>query len=485
LPAVERPARPVDIDTALSRETWGAYGAPRQRSLVRTRLRKQASSVGQVMGLEVVRQLVGQVAQDPRLLAPVREAMVALEPSLARLALNSPRFFAEHDNPARTLLERIAQRSFKYNDEFSTEFNDFFEGVKDSFNALNRLETLPDAAPFESALARLAADWSEQDREEESQCRQVVQSVELAERRQREADQIAWDLSQRSDLDGAPALVQDFLFGPWSLVLAQARLGSPGDEMDPGGFVGVITDLLWSVKREATLRDPARAFEVIPRVVPKLRAGLELLGHPESETNSFFQALERLHRPVLKLRAKHRRQSLVGQLAASPLDEDLQPAPAQKPQAREVPWLRDVELRECGFQDTLPSDYALLEPAAPVPAPAGSPVVAAKVQPIPITTVAGVPIAEPQADALIATMGEGCWVDLFSRQRWHRARLTWASANRTLFMFTSHGGRPHSMTKRSLQRLVMSRLVRPLDSHEVIQHALDTMVRERSEPLAA
>ena len=66
-----------------------------------------------------------------------------------------------------------------------------------------------------------------------------------------------------------------------------------------------------------------------------------------------------------------------------------------------------------------------------------------------------------------------------------RAQLTWASGKRTLFMFVSHGGQPHSMTKRSLQRLVMNRLVRMVDSHEVVQQALDTIVRPQSEPMAA
>jgi hypothetical protein len=221
---------------------------------------------------------------------------------------------------------------------------------------------------------------------------------------------------------------------------------------------------------------------VIPRVLPKLRAGLDLLGHPPLETENFFHALERLHRPVLKLRAKQRQASL-HELANTPLDDDLQPAPAQKPQAHEELWMRDGELRACGFEDTLPSDFALLEAepqlastAAERPSP--KPV-------IPVKTVAGVPIVPAQADALIDGLQEGSWVDLYSKNRWQRARMTWASGKRTLFMFVSQGGRPHSMTKRSLQRLVMNRLLRPLDSHEVVQHALDTLVRPRTEPLAA
>jgi len=480
LPAVERPVRAVGIETALSREAWGDYAAPRQRSLVRTRLRKQAQQAGQVIGLDLVRQLVEQVAQDPRLLAPVRESMVALEPALARLALNAPRFFAEQDNPARRLLEGVAQRSFKYNDEFSSEFGEFFDGVRQRFNALNQLEDVPNATPFEDALARLTQAWSERDSVEERRRAEIVEAVQVAERRQAEADQIAWDLSQRSDLDGTPAVVQDFLLGPWALVIAHARLNNKKSEIDPGGYIGVVADLLWSVKRDQALRDPARAFEVIPRVLVKLRAGLDLLGHPPSQTQLFFQVLERLHRPVLMLRARHRQQSF-DDSAALPLEEDdLLPAPAQKPQAVEELWLGQGELRECGFEDTVPAFELHPAEAAPVAPAAGgvTPAVLPK-------TVNAAPLDAGQADAMIAALQEGCWVDLFSKQRWRRAQLTWASAKRTLFMFVSHGGQPHSMTKRSMQQLVINHLLRPMDSGEVVQHALEALVSPQAEALAA
>jgi hypothetical protein len=266
--------------------------------------------------------------------------------------------------------------------------------------------------------------------------------------------------------------VQDFLFGPWSLVIAHARLSGTGTDMDPGGYIRVIADLLWSVKRETTLRDPARAFELIPRVLPTLRAGLQLLGHAPQETENFFHALERLHRPVLRLRAKQRQSSDPAQLPSAPLDDDLKPAPAQKPQDHEELWLEIDEMRACGFEDTLPSDDTMLQPAPHATA-------------IPVKTVAGVPLDMEQADALIVGLEEGSWVDLFSKRRWRRARLTWASGKRTLFMFVSQGGRPHSMTRRSLQRLVMNRLLRPIDSHEVVQHALDALVQPRDQALAA
>ena len=479
--AVDRPMRELGTDSPLSRETWGAFGAARQRSLVRTRLRKQALDVGQVVGLDLVRQLLDHVARDPRLLAPVREAMVALEPSLARLALHAPRFFVAPGNAARMLLEAVAQRSFRYNDEFSTEFRDFFDGVTRCFNSLNGLDSLRDAAPFEQANAQLAREWQQQDAQEERNRREVLEAVAFAEERQAQANRFAWELSLRTDLPGTPAVVQDFLFGPWSLVVAHAHLRSGGPGLDPGGFIGVITDLLWSVKRETTLREPARAFQVIPRVLAVLRAGLDLLGHPPAETQDFFHALERLHRPVLKLRAKHRKVSLHAELAAAPLDDDLKPAPAQQPTPREDLWMHEREQQACGFEDTMSSGFAATE--ADAQAADGAAQRPAAV--LPARTLAGTQVTPAHAEALVATFERGAWVDLFCRQRWRRAQLTWASANGALFMFVSHGGRPHSMTRRSLQRLVMNRLLRPVASHEVVQHALDALVAPRAEALAA
>jgi hypothetical protein len=73
---------------------------------------------------------------------------------------------------------------------------------------------------------------------------------------------------------------------------------------------------------------------------------------------------------------------------------------------------------------------------------------------------------------------EGSWVDLYSKRSWLRAQLIWASNRGTLFMFVSHGGQPHSMTKRSCVRLIKDHLLRPVETHGVVEHALDHLVRE-------
>lgn len=477
LPAVDRPRRHVGVDSPLPGETWGAYAAPRQRAMVRSQLKRRAEHVGQAIGLEVVRKLVHQVAQDGRLLAPVREAIVALEPTLLRLAMVDPRFFGKEEHPARRLVERVAERSFKYNDEFSSEFQQFADSVAAVIKGLNAQE-LERTEPVEQALAGLEADWKAQDDLEAQRQAEVLDAMQFAERRQAEADQIAWELSQRPDLDNVPAIVQDFLFNSWSLVMAHARLVDGRRHIDPGGFGAVVTDLLWSVKREVTLRQPARLIEMIPGLLECLRNGLAALGQDARENDSFFAALEKLHRPVLKLRAKRRQDTLDSaamplESAAMPLEaEDDMPAgvAAQQPRPADELWLGRGELDAAGFQDTLPSDHAelveLREQQQADPLDMGE----ADAQPVPDGGVADIDPA-----LLVAGLREGCWVDLYSKRRWLRARLIWASTKGTLFMFTSHGGQPHSMTRRSMERLIRERLLRPVDMQGVVDHALATL----------
>ncbi len=492
LAAVDRPLRAVDERSELDPQLWGAYGRPRERALVRGQLKREATRIGQVLGLEVVRKLVNQVAQDARLLVPVRQAIVALEPSLLRLAMVDPRFFSDETHAGRRLMERVAQRSFRYNDEFSAEFLAFFAPVSKAFNELNAL-TIADARPFGSALAALEAAWDEQDQLELENRSKVLSALRFAEDRQGQADQIAFELSNRSDLEKVPGIVLDFLFGSWALAMAHARLADTRKQVDPEGFGSLVPDLLWSVKQEVTLKQPAKLIDMIPGLLGKLHAGLELLGQDPRENEVFFEGLMNLHRPVLKLRRLKSMQD-AQESGAQPLDpaEPAVPAasPAQRLAVPEHPWLARDELDAAGFEDTLPSapgDLVMLEGEAQVEANAARPGPAQG-----DGTAAAAPgsdeHAQPAADATTMTSAEagqilsslrsGRWVDLYSRRQWLRAQLVWASTKGTLFMFVSHGGQPHSMTKRSCERLIRERLLRPVETHGVVAQALDQLARQ-------
>ena len=491
LPVVDRPAREIGISSQLSHKAWGTYAAAHERSRVLMHLKQKAQRVSQAVGLDLVRTLVSQVASDPLLLGPVREAVVALEPALLRLAMANPRFFNEDQHPARRLIESVAQRSFKFNDEFSQEFDSFFQPVQKAFNELNATATR-DPEPFADVLVELRAGWEAQDQKEIALQDNSLQSIRYAEERQAMADQIAWDLSQRPDVDNAPGVILDFLYGPWSLVIASAKLGNADGDADPGGYRKLVSNLLWSVKKEVTLKRPKELFAMVPGMLATLHAGLDMLGKTREETKPFFDALMRLHQPVLGLRRARIRadasasgfpQSQFEGSGAMPLDnipssmsmelDETLPATDEqrKPKPRAQPWLGKRELEAAGFEDTMPTDYGDLEETQVLARASADDSQAASLS-------EEAEHEDINAAATLAGLREGDWVDLYSHREWLRAQLIWASSKGTLFMFVSRGGRPHSMTKRSCERLIASRLLRPVNAQGVVKKALDAMVAD-------
>lgn len=541
LAAVDRPARVVDVAMPLAPKLWGEQASPEARTRTLMELKSQAKKISQALGLDAVRTLVGQVAGDERVLAPVREAFVAMEPALLRMAMADPRFFGDDHHPARRLVEAVAQRSFKYNDEFAEDFEQFMQPVRESVRQLNA-RPQASAKAFSDHLEALQSRWQAEDRREEHAKEAGLRSMHFAQERQALADKIAREFSLRSDLEGVPAIVADFLYRDWSLVIAHAQLTDTRGQLDPGGYLAVVTDLLWSVRSEAALKDPARLFEVVPHVVQTLRRGLQMLGKKPAESEAFFQALMRYHHPVLRLRrlrsvrdaqstglSQHE-----GELSSFfPLEPEpvSDPVPLERPSPRaaEQPWLGQHELAAAGFEDgvdtgavplpdALPAsahvpagacadaplqDFASTEPlpreedqpqgqrpappaAAPAPAPAASAAEA---------SVLGVPAqaAAPQAShapaqtrndaqdeddiqarvrAALERLRKGDWVDLRVHGQWRRAQLNWVSENGSLFMFVSRGGRPHSMTRRTCEKLLRNRHLRPVDASAVVDKAL-------------
>lgn len=479
LPAVDRPTHEIDIDSPLRADRWGAYGQAHERTRVLLGLKQQAQQVSQVVGLDLVRKLVGQVARDPLLLAPVREAVVALEPALLRLALAKPRYFGEANHPARRLVEQVAQRSFRFNDEFTEDFGAFIEPVRDAVNQLNAANT-SDAAPFAQALDGLAERWQTEDSAEQAAHDEQLQALRFAQDRQELADQVAWEISLRPDVFNAPEVVLDFLYGPWSLVIASAELRRTNKaDADPAGYRAAVGTLLWSVRPEI-LRQPKQVFAALPGLLRTLNAGLAMLGKPTEETQSFFDALIRLHQPLLRLRRTRAQSDAAhsGSALLAPTEDDLgEPVKrvvgnGARPVPAEQPWLTAQELAGAGFDDTVPFSEKHTEVSDVSPTVE---VLASK------TSAHESELAEAAVAAVIGQLRQGVRVDLFSKGVWIRAELVWASNRATLFMFTSRGGRVHSMTLRSCEKLVQKRWLRLVAKRAVVESALKAVGEEVAE----
>ena len=421
-------------------------------ALVRDQMRQAASSPGQALGLEVVNLMVDNIASDSRLLSPVQQAVRDLEPALLRLALEDPRFFSDKNHPARRLLEQMTQRSLAWSAVDAPGFDAFHEPLRQAVDAL-LATNVSGGDPFGFALKSLEEAWGEQHQRASRHRQRAVQALLQAEQRNLLAGKISRQLRTRPDVAGATREIAGFVTGPWAQVIAQARLADPAASTDPGGYTGLLADLLWSAQPQLAGANPARLTRVAPQLLEKIREGLALIDYPSSETRRFIDLLV-----IMQQKALLPASAQPGAMTREELDSWFAPATADVGS----PWLAPGEVQESGFMETHQS---------------------ADREPLYQPTDAGATVA-PGADWLdaVPTLGAeglqpGAWVEMLMEGRWNRLQLTWASPHGTLFMFTDAVGRSHSMTRRLLDQLVAAQGLRLISDQAVVDGALDAIAQ--------
>ena len=504
----DRPPLPLGADSWLDPEIWGASANPALRRAALLHTKQRAEMIGQALGLESVHATVLQLAGDTALLPPVREAVLALEPALLRLALLEPRFLASASHPARTLLEMLAQRSLEYNDEFSPAFEQFFAPARTVLQVL----TDPDrdgAASFMLACEGLLETWNAEAGQVAEQHASQLRALQFVDQRQQLAKQIGRELARLPGLLAVPRSVQAFVLKIWPLVVAHAALTGRRDQVDPGGFRVAAGDLLWCAQPDHTPADVARLTPLLALLPQTLHDGLAMIGRAPVSAEPVLTVLaerqamvqqwqiqqaaarqaheQRLAASVHAAEAIEAAAAAEAQRASAPLlttlappaagaashaEAELVPHPASQSDDTGVdsladiglttdlaPWLNSTEadavgLRHAsGAEATAPAPgYELTGPGAGLPADQPS-----TVQPA-AAPASHKPAADGEAPAPapldLRTLQTGARLDLYADGAWTRARLRWTNPPRTLFMFVAPNGQSYTMTRRSCEKLV-------------------------------
>ena len=240
-------------------------------------------------------------------------------------------------------------------------------------------------------------------------------------------------------------------------------------------FSLALGDLLWSADVAQTSLRRKRLIDIIPGMMDAVREGLLSIDYPLSLSKVFFDELMGLHEqalsaPPAKIESVRKNSKALGQTIST----------ANSPNSQH-PWLQLSEAQQSGFMDFADTKEEQLEPVnVPAPAPAkrvrsvaAAPAPAAVVDPLSADMLESQPLLAEQALGLQL----GAWVDLVSGSQWVRAQLTWISPHDTLFMFTSLGGRSHSMTARMLQQGVAQGRFKLISQQGVLDGALDNVAQ--------
>ncbi len=395
------------------------------------------ASLGRQLAEEVVRLMFENLVRDARLLPAVGARLRAMEPHLQALAQVDSRFFSNRQHPARQLLDRITQRSLAYQSDADAGCSEFLQSVDEVLAKLGAHEQ--SAARFAELLAELDQAWAEQDEAAHRRGAEAAQALLHVEQRNLLAQRLAEALEDRLRQREVASFVADFLRGPWLLVMAESRLRNVEGLADPGGHEAVIEDLLWTVRTQRARQNLRRLAALIPGLLQRLRDGLAVIEYPEPLSSQFFTQLGALHDAVLEQRG-----------GASALLDNLVPQDS----AAETGGLADDELW-VGPRETGESGFIQRQAQRPAAlAQAGG-------------------SSEESQTFQVSDLRIGSWIELRIKEQWVRAQMTWASPHGTLFMFTSASGSAHSMSKRTMERLLGEGGIRIVAGSHLLDQALD------------
>jgi hypothetical protein len=466
--------------------------------------------LGKQLGEEVVRLMLDNLISDERLLPRVSQHLQTLEPLLMEIAKVDGRFFSDKQHSARQFLDKVTSRSLAFASERDEGYETFVQSMERSIAQLGQKTSAgeTESYAFSQAILQLEHEWELQDAQERMRREEAARALLHAEQRNMLAQFLAQEFRANAEGVDVPKQVVDFACGPWAQAVAESQLRCTDGTSDPQGYQELVAELYWSVQPRVAKRNRKRLVQLIPGMLTKLRHGLQLIDFPPERITDFFTDLISMHEAALEGgRAKPAapeampapqaielsaqlqaetvteteddgeevltgRAELEALYAASSQDADAQPvAPAESAEtaadfsASKSPaqagddqndgvWLAQREVQEAGFlqeDSVMPLD---------VDAPASN--------------AASSNLPEPMTPAAIAI---GSWVELMLEGQWVRVQLTWASPHRTLFMFVAHGGKAHSMSQRTMDKLRTQGMIRVVSDGHLVERALDAVAQ--------
>jgi Protein of unknown function (DUF1631) len=396
----------------------------------------QSASLGTVdaMTIDIVSMLFDYIFEDRHIPTSVKAWLGRLQIPTLKVALLDKAFFSSKSHPARRLIDRLAECAIGL-DEANADGSGCLALVESVVERiLADFET--DTAPFESQLARVEAFIEERGTAEQ----QIVErSARLVEQREREeiARAFAEDAVERR-LQGAqwvPPVVREMLDTVWVRALAHARVAEGESSATWDALAKTMDDLVWSVEPKVAPEDRKRLVAILPAMIKSLVEGLRRGGNGEPQSDAFLGALVDCHAAAIK--------SGLRGLAALP----------------EVPT--PVVLPET------PSIERELVPAGEI-----------RVEEIRLRAQKGAVRNVFTRTGIWTNLQRGTWVEFGGASGTQRARLTWISPNKGVYLFTNplSPGAAVSISPEALAEQMRLGEARMLDDAPLMDRAVGSML---------
>jgi hypothetical protein len=400
--------------------------------------------------IDIVAMLFDFVFEDRHIPVEVKAAIGRLQIPMVKVALLDRSFFSIRAHPARRLLNRLAEASIGLDTGLPRGREMLGRIEKVVGRVLDEFDT--DVALFATLAGELDGFLAAGAGEEEALVQRASRLVEAREREEiaRLAAEAQVD-ARVAARDHVPDPVRAMLEDAWARALA--RVGAEEGEESPrwNTLVGTVDELLWSLEPKATPEDRRRLVNGLPTLLASLHEGLELAGVDAATREAFFGSLVDCHAEAVK----------------AGLKGIAMPRPKVRPQD-------PVEPRE---------------PAAPALERARVASGGVEVEEIRLRIPRG---STPVRNLYTRTgawtnVQRFSWVEFARSERSGpvRARLTWISPAKGMYLFTNpHGDAAVSITPEALAEQMRRGEARLIDDAPLVDRAVDSMLASLKEKAA-
>ena len=420
-----------------------AEATARRLSAQRAALVASAGTPQERQIIELVSRVFDALASDTQVAAPFASVLARLRASALRVALRDPDLTATPRHAVWQLIDRIGEVGHvapPSGDPHGAPLLALCGALADQLASA----AAPDATLYRRALTQLDTLLTNQLQSRLEAAQPAVQTLHLAERR----ELLEHRLSQRLADQMAPVRtspnIRRFVTGAWARVLAEAITRDGEHAESTHSYIKLVDELLWSVQLPDHPKSRQRLIGLLPGLLKRLRAGMEMIHLPSAEQDAVLNELMAIHTEALRPNARADSGTLTPEEIVQRMrDEVLPPTTGHGGFSDSVIDIASME--------TVPAELLPSETAAPTEDP------------------------RKRVDALRT----GDRLRLFVQGRWSRVQLLWRSDQGLFFLFAGEvGARTHSITHRALERLSAAGLMQPPEMRSLVQRALDSVMRE-------
>lgn len=384
-----------------------------------------AASQVDAITIDVVAMLFDFVFDDKDIPAAVRVLIGRLQIPVLKAAMLDKKFFSKKDNPARKLLDRLAQVSVAWSGEVSEDDPLYQRLAAVVHDVIDNFEE--DGSVFERAVDQLDQYIAEEQKHAEERSKTTADA--LYKRELKEFAQILAQEEMVRRVQDAPEEIQRFLLNYWvdELAAAYENGGEDGDAWK--NALAAVDDLIWSIAPKKRQEDRLRLVRTLPQLLKRIESVMRHKAAAEEEIKEFSARLVELHITALK-----------GVQQPQEITSDTQPQALMPEQSAAAEPSAAIFVSPPALVVSEESREAPPAPSQPAPS-----------QPVPATcadtgslkwTLSTKNLTpEDDFDRMAKQMKKGAWVEFVLDDGVRlRVKLTWMSPMKGVMLFTERDG---------------------------------------------